>query len=110
MDEAGHLDPLEAALADPRWDDDFWLALEPAEAQARQALEDLYDIAYEGYGCACDTCMVRTILEAVWPAMTTQFKRLLAAKSEVRTLGAGAGDALPETTGCGGNCRCRNKG
>jgi len=96
-----HGTPLDESLADPIWDDAFWDALAVAEKQAQQGLMDLYDEACEGYGCSCDTCVIRTVLESVWPALTDQFKRLLAMSAPVQTLGGNGG--------CKGNCACRRK-
>jgi hypothetical protein len=96
-----HLAKLDQSLADPMWDDAFWTALEVGEERAKKALMDLYDESYEGYGCSCDTCVVRTVLESVWPELTEQFNRLVAIKAPVQTLG-GPG-------GCGGNCACKRK-
>lgn len=99
------------ALGNPMWDDAFWTALSGAEEKAKRDLMGLYDESYEGYGCSCDTCVVRTVLEAVWPELTAQFTRLLIAKSEVRTL---ATDIPPETAdrcdrdgGCGRDRCCK---
>ena len=86
---------LQESLGDSIWDDAFWSALSIGEERAKKALMDLYDEAYEGYGCSCDTCVVRTVLESVWPELTEQFHRLLALQAPVQTMGAG----------CKGTCR-----
>lgn len=87
---------LQESLSDPIWDDVFWTALSVGENRAKKALRDLYDEAYEGYGCSCNTCMVQTVLESVWPELTEQFYRLVALQAPVQTM----------CSGCGENC-CR---
>lgn len=99
-DEAGELPPLEVALGDELWDSAFWERFSASEDAAKEALMALYDSAYEGYGCSCDTCVVRTVLEAVWPELTNQFHRLLATRTPVQTMSGG----------CSGSCkRCRSQ-
>lgn len=100
QDENGEVASLDTALGDELWDDDFWQRFSVAEDAAKAALMVLYDSAYEGYGCSCDTCVVRTVLEAVWPELTNQFHRLLALRSPVQTMGGK----------CSGSCkRCRSQ-
>jgi hypothetical protein len=99
-----HLPELNKALANPMWDDAFWTALGAGEERAKKALLDLYDESYEGYGCSCDTCVIRTVLESVWPELTEQFTRLVAMSAPVQTLGGPASGG-----GCKGNCACRRK-
>ena len=89
-------------MGDPIWDTTFWDALQVGEDRAKEALMALYEEADEGSGCTCDTCMVRTVLESIWPELTQQFNRLLALQAPVQTMG-GSG-------GCKGNCACRRQG
>lgn len=90
----------EPALASPLWDADFWDAMEDAEKVAAEALDALIEYDLEtGAGCSCSTCIVRTVLEAVWPTITTHATAKLASTSEVQTIGAARGGC------CGGRCR-----
>lgn len=68
---------IEEAIRSSLWDDDFWDAMQSAEADAREALLRLWDDACEEGLCACDTCVVRVVLEAVFPRLTEQFSRIL---------------------------------
>jgi len=69
--------PLHESLANTMWDSTFWEALSKVEEDAKWALIELGDKSYEDEACACETCVVRTVLESVWPVMTMQFQRLL---------------------------------
>lgn len=53
------------------WTRDFWDALGDAELEAHRALDELHRRAIdEGMGCDCTTCVIRTVLHAVWPTLT----------------------------------------
>ncbi len=88
---------LSDALASEVWNDgSFWTAMEVAEERAKEALFALYEELDDG-GCGCETCVVRVVLETVWPTLTAHLERVVAINSPVQTLG-----------GCkSGSCRCK---
>ena len=90
-----HTDRLEKSLQSPLWDESFWGALTEGETLAKENLEALYEEACEGGGCSCDTCVVRTVLEAIWPVMTEQLVRLIAINQPAQVMG-----------GCGKGSSC----
>lgn len=92
---------LHSALSAPIWDAPFWDALTEGEEAAKIALGELYEESFESEGCCCDVCVVRTVLEAVWPVLTDQVNRIIAINQPVQTMGAGC------RTGEG--CNRRNK-
>lgn len=79
---------LEQALRAPMWDGEFWDAMEEGEKSARKALFDLWEDSMEGDGCSCDTHVVNTVLEAIFPFLTEQIIRIY---SEVETGACGRG-------------------
>lgn len=58
------------ALASSIWTDEFWDRFSSAEVSAQGALERLLEAEMDGHACACATCMVKVVLETVWPAIT----------------------------------------
>lgn len=98
---------LHQALSSPLWDAPFWEALTDGEEVAKRSLAALWDEAFEGETCSCETCIVRTVLEAIWPTLTQQVSRIVA-------LGE-SGEPQPcdpspvEGSGCRGSCRCRKE-
>lgn len=87
---------LEEAISSPIWDSHFWDAFEEAEEDAREALRSLWEKALQEGECSCDTCVVRTVLEAIVPIFTREVDRIFAINQPVQTMGGG----------CGKNCRC----
>lgn len=86
---------LDQSLRAPMWDPTFWSALEGAENKAKKALIDLWEDGTEGDRCVCETCIVKVVLEAVWPTLTEQIIRIY---SDVETIGS---CGKP----CNGNCK-----
>jgi len=102
--EVGGIPPLDQAMNDPVWDDEAWEALAQAEEVAKAALLDLYDSSYEGYGCSCDTCVVRVVLEAVWPTLTQQVNRAM----ERATALAAPVQTCKSSRCCGDRCKAED--
>jgi hypothetical protein len=68
---------FEQAVSAPVWDLEFWMALKDAQQDASKALSAMREELINNDGtCICDTCITRTVLEAVWPTMTEQVMRI----------------------------------
>jgi len=87
---------LDQALRAPMWDSLFWDALTLGQEEAKKALIDLWESSSEEDKCVCDECIVRTVLEAVWPLLTEQIIRIY---STVETISGSCGKP------CNGSCK-----
>lgn len=76
MGPPSHKRSLSEALNSPVWDVEFWEHMQGAEDQAKRSLMALWEESMEGSACSCDTCVVRAVLETIWPTMTTLMERL----------------------------------